>query len=122
MSVTTMLATAILATTMPATAMLAATMPVPFTPTVQSEEDSEDVLPTSKYLRNYLQQEDIPQQDVPEPQHVTEFSQQDLTETQQNITEFSQQELQQISKKRYQFLKNNRFRNKNLLKKDQKSI
>ena len=56
--------------------MPATTTPVPFTSTDQSEEDSEDNLPMSKYLRNFLQQEE------------TEFSQQDfdVLET-QNVTD-----------------------------------
>ena len=103
--------------TMPDTTMPATAMPVPFTPTVQSEEDSEYDLPISKYLRKFLQQEEFPQQDfdVPEPQHVTEFSQQDATEIQQHVTEFSQQvsEPHQLPPKKDQILKYNQFRNKN---------
>ena len=47
------------ATTIPATA-------TPVTLTVQSEEDSADDLPISKYLRKFLQQVDVLQQDLTE--------------------------------------------------------
>ena len=60
------------ATVVTVQAMPATTMPVPITPMVQSEEDSEDDLPISKYLRNFLQQEE-----APENPQVTEFPQQD---------------------------------------------
>ena len=74
---------------MPATTMPATVMPVTATPVLltQSEEDSADDLPLSKYLRKFLHQEEteFPQQDfdVPEPQHVTEFPQQEVSEPHQ---------------------------------------
>ena len=58
-------------------------------------------LPISKYLRKFLQQEDVPQQDLTETQHVTEFPQQEnVTETQQHVTEFSQQEVSEPTPKK----------------------
>ena len=66
------------ATAIPATAIPHTSTPVPLT--AQSEGDSEDDLPISKYLRNFLQQEEteFPQQDIPETQHVTDIPQQDV--------------------------------------------
>ena len=76
----TVQATAVTATVqaMPGTTIPATTTPV--TLTGQSEEDSADDLPIAKYLRKFLQQEDVPQQDLTETQHVTEFSQQEVSE------------------------------------------
>ena len=74
---------------MPATAMPGTTIPA--TATVQSEENSTNDLPISKYLQKFLQQKDFPQQDLTETQQVTEFSQQeDVMET-EHVTEFPQQ-------------------------------
>ena len=101
----------------PATAMPGTAIPATATPAaVQSEEDSADDLPISKYL----QQKDLPEQDLTEIQHVTESPQQkDVVETKQPVTEFPQQE--ETTPKKYQFPKNNQFHNMKLLKKDQKS-
>ena len=90
---------------MPASAMPGTTIPATVTPvtlTVQSEEeDSADDLPISKYLMKFLQQEDVPQQDLTETQHVTEFpEQEDEMETQQAVTECPQQEVSEPTPKK----------------------